>query len=150
MYNMAVLQLRSGCQMHSIKLSDNLDIPEYWSYWWPKNFCYQNSCLIFQMMQTSHIRRIWYLSQYKYHVCCFHDFNSSPPSAAYMRWWTGSALYPIWCQAITWTNARLFSTWPLGTNFSEILFKIQSFSLKKVQLKMSSAKWRPFCPGEMS
>ena len=34
---------------------------------------------------------------------------------------------------------------PLGTNFSEILIEIHTFSLKKMLLKMSSGKWRPFC-----
>ena len=38
------------------------------------------------------------------------------------------------------------STGPLGTNFSEILIKIQNFLLKKMLLETSSAKWRPFCP----
>ena len=37
---------------------------------------------------------------------------------------------------------------PLGTNLSEILIKIQYFSFSKMHLKVSSAKWRPFCPGE--
>ena len=36
---------------------------------------------------------------------------------------------------------------PLGTNFSEILIGIKTFSFKKMPLKMSSAKWRPFCLG---
>ena len=35
----------------------------------------------------------------------------------------------------------------LGTNFSEILIRIQTFSFEKMHLKMSSAKWHPFCPG---
>ena len=43
-------------------------------------------------------------------------------------------------QAIIWTNAGILLIGPLGTNFSEILFEIQSFSLKKIRLKMSSAK----------
>ena len=34
-----------------------------------------------------------------------------------------------------------------GTNFSEILIKIENFSLTIMHLKMLSAKWRPFCPG---
>ena len=38
------------------------------------------------------------------------------------------------------------STGPLGTNFSEIWIKIQTFSFTKMHLKLSSAKW-PFCPG---
>ena len=50
-------------------------------------------------------------------------------------------------QAIIWTNAGIWLIWPLGTNFNEILIGIQTFSFKKTQLKMSPAKWRPFCLG---
>ena len=35
-----------------------------------------------------------------------------------------------------------------GTNFSEILIKTQYFSFTKMHLKISPAKWRPYCPGE--
>ena len=35
----------------------------------------------------------------------------------------------------------------LWTNFSEILIEILTFSFKKMRLKVSSAKWRPFCFG---
>ena len=37
--------------------------------------------------------------------------------------------------------------WHLGTNFSEILIVIYIFSFRKMRLKMSSGKWRPFCLG---
>ena len=40
--------------------------------------------------------------------------------------------------------------WPLLSNtayFSEIWIKTQTFSLKKLHFKKSSAKWWPFCPG---
>ena len=47
-------------------------------------------------------------------------------------------------------NAGLLPIGPLGTNFSEILIKTQNFSFMKMHLKISSAKWWPFCPGEMS
>ena len=50
-------------------------------------------------------------------------------------------------QAIIWTNAGILLIWTLGTNFSEILSEIHAFSFKKMHLKMSSAKWRPFCLG---
>ena len=50
-------------------------------------------------------------------------------------------------QAIIWTNARKVLIRPLGTNFSEISIGIETFSFKKMYLKMSSAKWRPFCLG---
>ena len=50
-------------------------------------------------------------------------------------------------QTIIWTNAEILLIWPLGTNFIEILIGIQTFSFKKMHLKMSSAKLRPFCIG---
>ena len=50
-------------------------------------------------------------------------------------------------QAIIWTNAGVLLIGTLGTNFNEILNKIHIFSFKKIPLKMSSAKWRPFCLG---
>ena len=50
-------------------------------------------------------------------------------------------------QAIIWTNAGTLLIGHLGTNFNEIPIEIHTFSFKKMQLKMSSAKWRPFCLG---
>ena len=56
-----------------------------------------------------------------------------------------NGLSPEQRQAIIWTNAGIFLIRLLGTNFSEILIEIQTFSFKKMHLKISSAKWRPFC-----
>ena len=50
-------------------------------------------------------------------------------------------------QAIIWNNAGILLIGILGTNFSEILSEICTFSLKKIHLNMSSPKWRPFCRG---
>ena len=50
-------------------------------------------------------------------------------------------------QAIIWTNAGILLNGPLGTNFSEFSIVIQTFSFNEMHLKMSSAKWRPFCLG---
>ena len=50
-------------------------------------------------------------------------------------------------QAIIQTNAGILLIWPLGTNFSEILIEIKTFSFKKMHLKILSDKWRPFCLG---
>ena len=47
-------------------------------------------------------------------------------------------------QAIIRTNAGILLIGPLGINFSEILIGIQIFSIKEIQLKISSAKWRQF------
>ena len=50
-------------------------------------------------------------------------------------------------QAIIWTNAGILLIRSVGTNFSDFLSEIRAFSFKKMHLKMSSAKWRPFCLG---
>ena len=49
-------------------------------------------------------------------------------------------------QAIIWTNG-IFLIGPLRTNVSEILIEIYIFSFKKMHLKLSSVKRRPFCLG---
>ena len=58
-----------------------------------------------------------------------------------------NGLSPDRRQAIIWTNAGILLIGSLGTNFSEILMEIHTFSIKKIYLKMSSGKWRPFCLG---
>ena len=58
-----------------------------------------------------------------------------------------NGLSPERRQAIIWTNAGILLIGPLGTNFNEILISIQTFSFKKMHLKVSSAKWRPCCLG---
>ena len=69
-------------------------------------------------------------------ICCVtrlelqHISNSSPPTAAYMRRWTGSSLFQVMAcpharrQAITWNNADFLSIGPIGTNFNEWIYKI--------------------------
>ena len=52
-----------------------------------------------------------------------------------------------WRQAIIWTNAGVLLMGPLGTNFSEFVIEILTFSSKKMHLKVLSAKLQPFCPG---
>ena len=61
--------------------------------------------------------------------------------------YSDNGLSPGRGQAIIWTSAALLLIRPLGTNFNEILIGFQAFSFKKMHLKMSSAKWRPFCLG---
>ena len=48
-------------------------------------------------------------------------------------------------QAIIWTTAGVLLIGPWGTNFCEILIDIQTFSFKKMHLRMASAKWHSFC-----
>ena len=58
-----------------------------------------------------------------------------------------NGLSPVRRRAIILTNAGILLTGLLGTNFSENSIGIQTFSFKKMHLKMSSAKWRLFCLG---
>ena len=50
-------------------------------------------------------------------------------------------------QAIIWTDVGILLIGPSETDFNEILIKNHSFSFKKIYLKMSSGRWRPFCLG---
>ena len=58
-----------------------------------------------------------------------------------------NGLLPDRRQAIIWINAEILLNRPLGTNFSEILIELLTFSFKKMHLKRLSAKRRPFCLG---
>ena len=77
--------------------------------------------------------------------------NPSPPSVAYasvncVNIGADNGLSPGRRQGTIWTKTGLLLIEPLGTNFGEILFDIRTFLIKEMHLKMSSAKWRPFCP----
>ena len=50
-------------------------------------------------------------------------------------------------QAIIRTNAAILLIWTLETNVTEMLIEIHTFSLTKIYLKTSTAKWRSFCLG---
>ena len=58
-----------------------------------------------------------------------------------------NGLSPSRRQAIIWTNAGILLFGPLATNFNDIFIEIHIFSFKKIHLKMSSGKLRPFCLG---
>ena len=51
-------------------------------------------------------------------------------------------LSPGQCQATIWTTAGILL---IGTNFSEILIEIHTFSFKKMHLNMLPGKCLPFC-----
>ena len=106
---------------------------------------------------------IWYQRLKKGHACAWFVFHLSYmyDSLKLTHWGrvthicvselpiigSNNGLSPGWLQAIIWTNAGILLIRPLGTDFSEILNEIHTFSFKKMHLKMSSAKWRPFCLG---
>ena len=77
------------------------------------------------------------------HIKCYSHLNSSPlvPCHIYASMnlvitSSGNGVLPVRRHAITWTNVGLLSIGLMGTNFSEVL----SSSLKKMHLKLSSAK----------
>ena len=102
----------------------------------------------------------WWLGRRLMYV---HDMSRNPCHKEFMSSWSKSwgqgthicvgnltmigsdnGLSPGRRQAIIWTNAEILLIRTLGTNFSEILTRIQTFSLKRIPLKMSPAKWQPF------
>ena len=93
-------------------------------------------------------------------ICKSSQCNSSEELCSFhlqvlmvFKWFVTSSLHDrmqgmaVRRQVIIWTNARILLIGSLGTNFIGILFEILIFSFKKICLKVSSAKWRPFCLG---
>ena len=58
-----------------------------------------------------------------------------------------NGMSPCRYQAIIWTDTEILLIGPLGTNFSEILIEIHTFSYTKMHFKMLPEKWQPFCLG---
>ena len=71
----------------------------------------------------------------------FHNANQQCTWYHCYFWQFGAII--LWIS----TNAGILLIGPLGTNLSEIVIEIHTFSFKKMHLKMSSGKWRPFCLG---
>ena len=116
-----------------------------------KNYIHFSQFRVFSLFG---IRRV-----YRYHLEHSNPEGYAypiPSSIAYMRQWAGSALVQIMAR-------RLFGAKPLPepmltycqldpcveTSVFSFFFrnKRENFSFKKIRLNMSSAKWRPFCPG---
>ena len=80
----------------------------------------------------------------------FQLISPECPKYASVNWVSISSangLTPRRHKANFWTNAGTLLIWPLEKNISDILIKIHIFAFKKVYLKISSVKWRPFCFG---
>ena len=58
-----------------------------------------------------------------------------------------NSLSPGWCEAIMWINAGILLIGTLGTNVSEVVNEILTFSFKKMHLKIASEKLGLFCLG---
>ena len=83
------------------------------------------------------------------------SINSMKPTDAYMHICVNkiiiirsdNGLSPGRRQAIIWISAIILSIGTLKINFSEVLIEIHIFSFKKMHMKLSSARWQPFCLG---
>ena len=116
-----------------------------------ERYCLQESMYQQVMFVTpweqSHLDRLS-PTEVGYHVYLTHWGQVTHICVAYLTIIASdNDLSPTRRQAIIWTNAGILLIRPLGTNFSEILIEIHTFSFKKMHLKMSSAKRLPFCLG---
>ena len=93
-----------------------------------------SSCLFSETQDYTHLLTHWGRVT---HICVGNLTFIGPDNG----------LLPGRRQAIIWTSAGILLIGPWVTNFSEILIGIHTFSFKKIHLKMSSAKWRPFYLG---
>ena len=88
-------------------------------------------------------------------ICSFLDLLEKPDEAEWRKYalptyaiiGSDNGLSPGRRQPIIWTNTGIFLIEPIRRNFSEILIAIYTFSFKKIHLKMSYGKCRPFCLG---
>ena len=82
------------------------------------------------------------------HFSSTNEFNSLRPRVCVSRLTiigSDNGFAPGRRRAIIWINAVLLLIGPIATNFSEILIEIHTFPFKKMHLKTSSGKRRPFC-----
>ena len=123
-----------------------------------KQSCWANCCAFHGTLKFSMIGlhglylsdNVIALSLFKKFKCWPWHIEAEWRIYASLNWVTigsDNGLSPGRRQAIIWTNAGILLIGPLGTNFSENLIAILTFSFTKMRLKVSSAKWRPFCLG---
>ena len=140
--------------------------PRYWLVPWQHNYLKRFWLLISEVLwyspggncAASVLATILYNEYEKYNF----KITDTSPWANYLTHWgrvthicvseliilgSDNGLSPGWRQAIIWSNAGILSIGTLGTNFSEILIEILTFSFKNMRLKVSSGKWRPSCLG---
>ena len=102
---------------------------------------------------SHYLSQCWPRSVSPYGITRLQRLNSSPPSAAHMRQWTGSALVQVMA-------LRLFGTKPFPEpmlaycrldSWKQISVKIKSifhlFHSRKCIWYCHLPKWRPLCPG---
>ena len=117
--------------MHWIMEERKVKFPQYFNYNGQQIFSAMGSCYLpYSLLELTHWGRVTHICVGKLTIIG-----------------SDNGLSPGRRQAITWTNVGILLIGPPRTNFNEMLIEIHTFSLKKIHLKMSSGKWRPFCLG---
>ena len=85
-------------------------------------------------------------------VASLFMLNSLRPSDTYMRQWTNQHWFRQWIVAWTSPTHYLNQCWniincTIGNKLHWNINRNWYVSFKKIHLKMSSGKWRPFCHG---
>ena len=61
--------------------------------------------------------------------------------------WFRQTFAPKWCQVVTLTNTDFLLIGHSEINFNEMWIKMLNFSFNKINFRMLSAYWQPFCWG---
>ena len=135
-----------GKKCYSVTVSGWLPLGQYkFSHFDACYFCWPKLLESYFLFQCFHVIRVCY----DVHIASLTHWGRETHICVSKQTIivSDNGLSPGRRQAIIWTNAGILLIRPLGTNFSEISFGIHTFSFRKMQLKMSSGKWRPFCLG---
>ena len=90
--------------------------------------------MAFRLFGTKSLHSISYWDlETETHICV------NKLSRHWFRYW----LVHVRCLAIIWTDVGLLSMGPWRSYFNKILIKIQQFTLKRMHVRMSSAKYWP-------
>ena len=111
-----------------------------------------NDLCLFQVDDWKNATQCWlYIDSHSYTRCLWYLTHCGRVTHICVSKLTiissDNGLSPGQRHAILWTNAGILLSGPFATSFSEILIEIHKFSFKKIYLKMSSGKLRPFCLG---
>ena len=153
-------ELDHNCDLWIFKVKRDLDLwPHTWPWPWIFMVKFWNSCISeWEGRLTFHkgggsrsfmtmIMTIWWPSSGVWIYQIVTGVTSVVGVSSTHLVGSDNGLLPGRRQAIIWTNAGILLIELMGTNFSEILIEIYTFSWHKMHWKMSSGKWQPFCLG---
>ena len=147
-YYLLYVYIRFFLAEHELKdviwLDDFYQKKHIWLTLWLPDYITQNSMRI-----PSHLTTYSCQFEYLSYNCTLTHWGQVTHICVGKLTITGSDndLSPGRRYSIIRTNVGILLIGPVGTNFNENSIGIQTFPFKKMELKMSSAKCRPFCLG---